>query len=556
MLSSRSFDQAGRAKDFLKFVVEETLAGRGSRLKGYTVAIEVFGKPADFDAQSDPLVRVEAGRLRRRLADYYLRDGASDPVHIALPRGSYVPQFQYAPTADAVPGQTEPRARCRRPAVTAVFGLTALMLIAAAGVIALRELGNESSAADGAAPGTADAAGRLATTGPRVLVANFENIGAPELDYFAFGMTEELIIRLSRLDLRVIAGQASYAENAGVAPEPHVDVGYILTGTVRNAANRIRVTARLVAADTNRQIWTRAFDGELDAGVLLEIQEQIATSVATTMGEPFGPIFDAEIARALGLDAENLDAHDCFLRFLYAAQVLSEATVDDVTSCFERTLQTAPDYATGWAALANLYRMQYEFGYVEEDGISRLERAMEAARRALDIDGRNALAHQAMATVRRSSGDIEGFEQSVERALSLNPWAAIVGSLGTNLVLAGDSERGLQLIDQALQDSPRSGPFFFTGYVVYYLRMRNYEEALSWASRMDAPQFSASIAFVAALAARTGQQRRAERAARQLLEISPTFPKRGRELIRRWGLGEIAEAELIDGLELAGLRLD
>ena len=78
ILASRCFQQAGRASDFLRFVVEQTLAGSGHRLKGYTIGVEVFGRPADFDAQSDALVRVEAGRLRRRLVEYYASEGIAD----------------------------------------------------------------------------------------------------------------------------------------------------------------------------------------------------------------------------------------------------------------------------------------------------------------------------------------------------------------------------------------------------------------------------------------------------------------------------------------------
>ena len=74
ILASRCFEQAARSSAFLRFVVEQTLAGQGGRLKGYTIAVEVFGRPPDFDAQTDPLVRVEAGRLRRRLIEYVCED--------------------------------------------------------------------------------------------------------------------------------------------------------------------------------------------------------------------------------------------------------------------------------------------------------------------------------------------------------------------------------------------------------------------------------------------------------------------------------------------------
>src|SRR5262245_60717851 len=93
VLGSQCFEQSDRAKTFLRFVVEETLAGRGDRLKGYTIGVEVFGRSKDFDAQSDPLVRVVAGRIRRRLAEYYGTEGARNPLRIELARGAYKPQF-------------------------------------------------------------------------------------------------------------------------------------------------------------------------------------------------------------------------------------------------------------------------------------------------------------------------------------------------------------------------------------------------------------------------------------------------------------------------------
>src|SRR3954469_22699975 len=99
VLGSTVFAQAGRSTEFLRFVVEETLQGRADRLKGYAIAIEVFGKPPEFDAQTDPLVRVEAGRLRRRLIEYYHGEGSDDAVRIALPKNGYAPTFTSMPTA-------------------------------------------------------------------------------------------------------------------------------------------------------------------------------------------------------------------------------------------------------------------------------------------------------------------------------------------------------------------------------------------------------------------------------------------------------------------------
>lgn len=94
ILANPSFRVSRRLTSFLAFVVEATLAGKGNRIKSYTIAVEAFGRDPSFDPQNDAIVRVEAGRLREALARYYLYAGSDDPVVIDLPRGSYVPLFR------------------------------------------------------------------------------------------------------------------------------------------------------------------------------------------------------------------------------------------------------------------------------------------------------------------------------------------------------------------------------------------------------------------------------------------------------------------------------
>jgi hypothetical protein len=98
ILASDCFEQARRHRQFLRYVVEETLDGRADRLKGFSIAVSIFERSEDFDAQNDPLVRVEAGRLRQRLAQYYVEEGAADSVRISIPRGGYQAVFEHAET--------------------------------------------------------------------------------------------------------------------------------------------------------------------------------------------------------------------------------------------------------------------------------------------------------------------------------------------------------------------------------------------------------------------------------------------------------------------------
>ena len=120
VIASPEFSASERDRKFLRYVVEETLAGRADRIKGYSIGTEVFGRDASFDAQSDPVVRIEAGRLRRALERYYLMDGRTDAIHIDIPKGAYVPTFRRrtpasveAPAASEAPPQNPSAAASR-----------------------------------------------------------------------------------------------------------------------------------------------------------------------------------------------------------------------------------------------------------------------------------------------------------------------------------------------------------------------------------------------------------------------------------------------------------
>ena len=102
IVRSGPFAQSRRRQRFLEYILHETLAGRGKRLKGYSVALEVFGRPETFDPVADPIVRVEAGRLREKLRSYYDTDGMNDPIRIELPRGSYQPRITVRDTSDSL----------------------------------------------------------------------------------------------------------------------------------------------------------------------------------------------------------------------------------------------------------------------------------------------------------------------------------------------------------------------------------------------------------------------------------------------------------------------
>ena len=207
LLSSARFQASERRRAFLRYIVEETLAGRADRLKGYTIAVSIFGRDETFDPQADPVVRLEARRLRRDLDSYYVDAGSHDAVRFSIPKGSYVPRFEcheaLPPAAVSGEEQTTRRVKAREDGVSDEHD-------AGAG-LARASRRNLLIAAAVATVVTVAAVGWLVVTGterivaadngrgPGVVVLPFEALGATDNSrYLASGISAELLGNLMR----------------------------------------------------------------------------------------------------------------------------------------------------------------------------------------------------------------------------------------------------------------------------------------------------------------------------------------------------------------------
>lgn len=574
LLGSRAFQRAGRSSAFLRFVVEEALAGRGDRLKGFTIAVEVFGRSEDFDAQTDPLVRVEAGRLRRRLSQYYEEEGGLDPIRIKLSRGGYLPSFRYAPTSRLRPAEdagdpaTESKAarasgpdswltRHRRSLVNATVGGIAII-----GIVALLSWPEPPTEPE---PGTGQAAVEIGETlanppMPRMIILPVTNIGNdPAFDSFAAGLTEEVILALVGFNIVATASPAGLSiESGGLGSlREDFDAGYALTGSVRTAANEIRVAIRLVETDAGTQLWTRTFDETIVSGGELAAQESIAVTIATIMASPFGPIFGREIEKTADKPAVELDPYECLLRFYGYAKTFSPALHADGVLCLQRAVLSEPLFVDAWSGLATLYLHEHTFGYdPQPDRGDALERALEAARTALDIDGSNRVAAVTMVGILGALGDTEAFERAVDRALSIRPThPAVIANVGYSLTLHGDWARGAPMIEQALPFTADVPGWYYVAFAFRDLQTGEYADALDWALRVDAPDWFATPLTVAATAAYAGRLDLAQREIDRLLELYPQFETAGRAQLDNWALNDELIEILIRGLRLAGMEI-
>jgi TolB-like protein len=544
ILASSCFAQAKRASDFLRFAVEQTLAGAGPRLKGQWIAIEVFGRSADFDSQRDPLVRVEAGRLRRRLAQYYSGEGAGDPIRIQLPRGSYAvtwvhhPLPQEPPSAAPVVERRGPRASWRL--ATAAIGV---VVVAAAGLIPSQQL---------ALPG-ASAAGELLveperTEWPRFVVVPFENLTPePKLATLVAIVTDEVMLALDQLDLYVVAGQAR-----GSAPVSASPGSYLLTGSVRGDGGQARLTARLVDAETGQQLWTSIYSEHEATQQLLPLQELVARDVAA-LAAPYGPIFEAELRRVRERHAPEL--RDCVAKYYDYRRRIDPGAHADALECFEHVSARKPRVAQVWAGQALLHLDSYAFHF-GDDATASLTAARDATARAIAIDADDFLANMALMRVLFFDGDPR-FRDGIEKTLALRANSAeALSQAGIMLTMSGDSAAGLPLIERAraLSNKP-PGVYYNVAFAVTYLRAGQFERALDATLKVRTPDWVGAQTLLTAAAALAGRDDVAREAAARLVALYPAFEAEALNDFDKWHYDGAYQEKLIAGLEAAGLKI-
>src|SRR5262249_26820351 len=275
---------------------------------------------------------------------------------------------------------------------------------------------------------------------PSIVVLPFENIsGDPEQEYFADGIVEEIITALSRFkSLFVIARNSSFTYKGKAVHIKQVGcelgVRYVLEGSVRKAAGRIRIAGRLVQADTGTQIWADRYDGDL--ADIFELQDKVALDVVSAITSRLEV---AELDRARRKPTAALDAYDYYLRGVAYAYRLTKEATDDALKLFYKAIELAPDFALAhaWAAICCMWRSGS--GWMT-DRIPETAEAVRLARKAVELDNDDALTLSwAGLTLTTLGVDFDYGATLLERALVLNP-NLVQAWFGTGWVRIWNSE--------------------------------------------------------------------------------------------------------------------
>ncbi|QEL21955.1 adenylate cyclase [Bosea sp. F3-2] len=524
LCASPELDIPARARRFLRYIVEETLAGHADRIKAYTVGIEVFERDPSFDAQSDPVVRIEAGRLRRALERYYLVVGLSDPVIISIPKGGYVPRFERrnVPVVD----RSTPARPAERPVVAPppwrwsrwlVTG-TAVFVAALAGMVLWHTLPDVSKSAI------------PASAAPTLIVMPFANLGElPEAKVYADGLTEEIVSQLARFRELIVLGRETSrsippgADTARIRRE--LGVRYVLEGSVRTATNHLRVTGRLLDAQTGAVLWSHTYDDDLRVRDLFTIQDDVAQKVATAVAQPYGIIFRADERRTAPSPPDDLRDYACTVQFYTYRTALSAESHAAIRTCLERAIGAHPSYATAWAMLSILYLDEDRFGFNPKVGSpTAIQRSIEAAHRAIRLDPENVRALQAlMMALFFAQKPAEALEVG-ERAIALNPNdTELLAEFGSRLGQAGAWERGTALLEQALARNPGHSDFYNGSLAHHAYMQRDYRRAEALIRQVSLEKFPLYHFVAAIIYAQLGMKPEAAEARDQFLRMRPKF---------------------------------
>jgi len=435
ILASGTLADSPRSREFLAYVVRETLEGRGHRLKERTIARAALGKAPDFDPRSDAGTRVQATRVRTQLSAYYAGEGADDPVRISLPKGSYVPVITVTP----------------------------------------------------AAPASADAAVAPSTLGPGVAVVHFTR---PDDDVhstaLAMGLTESLVSALSSFPGIRVVGPIDGGERGSAGPEERrlgtrLDVHYVVRGAVVSTDGDVVVTVRLVDAASGEVAWADTFHQSSASLAGFTGHDDMVRRVAGVVGDYSGAVL-RHAARSGG-ETTNPVVWAAMLEFYEGLERTTPESALRLLSSLRAAHELEPQNSLLLSMLASTESFLARFSSAI-DSAEMLEACEAHARAALVLDPTSGHAHLVLGVAAFARGNERRSLEHLRLAVELSPGnPTILYGAGWYFGMAGEWARGVELMRESVRLNPASPTLRYMYLAVDELMSGDYAAALIDAMR-------------------------------------------------------------------------
>lgn len=528
---------------FLDYVVRAKLSGDEANIKAYSIAVDVFGRPTTFDPQSDPIVRVQARRLRSLLEEYYADAGAGRPLRFNLPVGRYAPDFVDAAAADrsdeidtsadapasppgspsATPVPVSPAARPWQSEATLILGalLAINLLVIAIGTMILPGLTR------GDAPQV-----------PTIAVAEFTTLAdsGQTVETDVAGLAVELVT-----DLQLFDGVTPSYLPAGAEDGEEPATKYVLTGIARRDGTREQITASLKLAGSDAVLWTETVTPPLPAKAG-EVDD-VSRAFAQQLGSHRGPLHAEAMAWLDTHDVAEGQASDYLCGLLVGRYRDSGARkdADRARACLEAVLRRQPDHPVPRALEAGLTA---ELARLDAPPASGDGAASAAARKAVDAALRasptDSVIWEQSARLLEGEGMLKEAETAYASSLQLNPAnLEAVAAFGRMLVLQGSSEKGESLAREALDNAINPPPWYYTAKAIAAFRRGDNVEAITGAEKLVVGDAELGSVIATVAARRIGSSQTLNRYFAQMLDVT-RFKRFGIMPVLRQRIGDSA----------------
>jgi TolB-like protein len=515
ILSSIAFKNSRILSGFLKYVIEETFAGRGQEIKEYSIGVQVLDRAFDFNPQLDSIVRIHAGRLRRALKEYYYEKGMHDPVWIEIPKGNYIPVF--------LPKGSFPNSENSQPVIQETI--------------------------------------KQSTKKTTIAVLPFRNIsGNSSRDFFADGLGEQLSTELTWFHDLIIISYYSSRHVSGLTSDIKesarlLGAQYLIAGSTQSDGKHLRIRVQLIQGVNAEQLWAQSFERNNTASGLYEIQNEIVRSILTAIGGYYGAIFRDVFKTAHFGGTNGSKIYDAIFWYYHYQKVHTKEVLEKTICALENTVKGDPDYALAWAMLGELYLDDkvYEFKKIENP----IEKGLECALRAVHIDPNCQHGYQALAWVYLFSHNREEVLKAVDQCLAINPNAGDMAyGMGFGLICAGEFERGFRLLWDSVQINPYCPWWCYTGLAFYYFFKKQFLDALHWTEKIIAPELLWDPLMKASVYGHLNRVKEADTNIKLLLNLLPDAAIKIKDILESFLLSAELNKEILEGLKKAGLAIN
>ncbi len=494
----------------LTYLVTEHLAGRSEFIKGYTIAVDVFGRDEDFDPDRNTLVRIHAGRLRRQLKLYYLDAGKNDPILIKIPKGRYIPVISTDRSEKSV----------------------------------VAKEGN----------------GKPKKRRPKIAVLPLDNLSEnSNFDYLTTSFSLELSEELTKYEDFSVVGinmtrDRLQAEDHFFDKVEKKGISYLVKGSIQDVGERVVIRYHLIDITENTQLWADKVEFDSKEDRLYDTFQKLANKVASYIGAEYGYINLDRYRKLMSDKPNSLLEQDLILKYYHSFNSLDKKVMEDFHRSVFEALELEPNSAIintlAGDILGGIYSIDLpgadeaykSFGHFIEKGFS--------------LDPNHPRITCSLMFKCFVFDEKERFMHLLEKYKDIMPKSPLkLGALAINACLFGEWEIGMELMDEVYENNLNVPGYFYGMRSCYYYKQKEYQHALAEAQQYHMPGVYWAPFYRTIALAQLGKIAEAKKEVKDLLTVRPDFATRGHHLLSIMVKDNLLREHMIEGLEKAGLTL-